>query len=131
MKKVVNFLKEFGPAVAIMALPALASAQLQNPGGVAPSNVPQNTSINSIQAVLQSVCTVFSWIFVFLLVLAGVFILIAAFKYLTASGNPEKVKSAGTMLIYTAIAVGVALLARAIPYIVATFLGSSVAGYTC
>lgn len=130
MKKVVNFLKEFGPAIAIMALPAVSFAAIPPPGGFVGSGAPQ-ASITSMGGVLTSLCSIFTWIFIFLLVLAGIFILIAAFKYLTASGDPEKVKSAGTMLIYTAVAIGVALLARAIPFVVASFLGTSVAGFTC
>ena len=70
-------------------------------------------------------CTVFAWAFYFLIVLAVIFIIIAGFKYLTAAGDPEKVKSAGTMLIYTAVAIGVALLARAVPLIIGSFLGAS------
>ena len=57
--------------------------------------------------------------------LAVIFIIVAGFKYLTAAGDPEKVKAAGTMLIYTAVAIVVALLARAVPLIIGSFLGAS------
>jgi uncharacterized membrane protein len=78
-----------------------------------------------MQSVLQMLCTVFAWAFYFLIVLAVIFIIIAAFKYLTAAGDPEKVKSAGTMLIYTVVAIVVALLARAIPLVIGSFLGAN------
>jgi uncharacterized membrane protein len=77
-----------------------------------------------MQSILQLFCTVFAWAFWFLIVLAVIFIIVAAFKYLTAAGDPEKVKSAGTMLIYTAVAIVVALLARAIPLVIGSFLGA-------
>jgi uncharacterized membrane protein len=67
---------------------------------------------------------VFGWAFYFLVVLAVIFVIIAAFKYLTASGDPEKVKSAGSTLLYAAIAIGVALLARAVPLVVGSFLSA-------
>jgi hypothetical protein len=51
--------------------------------------------------------------------------MVAAFKYLTASGDPEKVKGAGNTLLYAAIAIGVALLARAVPLVVSSFLGAT------
>ena len=86
-------------------------------------NIPM-TSIDTAQSALQSICSVFAWAFYFLLALTVVFIVLAAFKYLTSSGNPEKVQSATSMIIYAAIAVGVALLARAIPLIVANLLGA-------
>lgn len=125
MKKVINFAKEFGPAVIAFALPALASAQGINPPvPPVPSNVPQG-NITSINGVLNSLCSVFGYAFYFLIVLAVIFVIFAAFKYLTAAGDPEKVKSAGTMLLYTAIAIGVALLARAVPLVVASFVGAN------
>lgn len=125
MKKVINFAKEFSPAIMALVFPVFALAQ-SIPPPVPPSqtNVPQG-QISSLNGVLQSLCTVFAYAFYFLIVLAVIFVIVAAFKYLTAAGDPEKVKSAGTMLLYTAIAIGVALLARAVPLVVASFLGAS------
>ncbi len=97
------------------ALPVLALAQSQPP-----------QTLTSAQAVQQFICTtVIGWMFTFLIILAIVFILIAAYKYLTAAGDPEKVKSASHTLIYAAIAVAVALLARGIPLIIGTLLNSN------
>jgi hypothetical protein len=125
MKKVINFAKEFSPSILALALPAFAFAQdLPQPVPPTPVGVPQG-QITSLQGVLQTLCTVFAWAFYFLIVLAVIFVIVAGFKYLTAAGDPEKVKSAGTMLLYTAIAIGVALLARAVPLIVGSFLGAS------
>ena len=125
MKKIINFAKEFSPAILALVLPTFAFAQYLPPAQPpVPTNVPQG-NIQSINGVLQSLCTVFAYMFYFLIVLAVIFVLIAAFRYLTASGDPEKVKGAGNMLIYTAVAIGVALLARAIPLVVASFLGAN------
>lgn len=118
MKKVISFTKEFSPAIMALVLPAFAFAQsLPSPVAPTETSVPQG-QITSLQGVLQMLCTVFAWAFYFLLVLAVIFIIVAGFKYLTAAGDPEKVKSAGTMLIYTAVAIGVALLARAVPLVI-------------
>jgi hypothetical protein len=125
MKKVINFAKEFSPSIVALVLPALAFAQtLPQPVAPTESNVPQG-NITSIQAVLQLLCTVFAWAFYFLIVIAVIFVIVAAFKYLTAAGDPEKVKSAGATLLYAAIAIGVALLARAVPLVVGSFLGAN------
>jgi hypothetical protein len=125
MKKVISFTKEFSPAIMALVLPAFAFAQsLPSPVAPTETSVPQG-QITSLQGVLQMLCTVFAWAFYFLLVLAVIFIIVAGFKYLTAAGDPEKVKSAGTMLIYTAVAIGVALLARAVPLVIGSFLGAS------
>jgi hypothetical protein len=125
MKKVINLAKEFSPSIIALVLPALAFAQtLPSPVAPTETSVPQG-QITSLQGVLQMLCTVFAWAFYFLIVLAVIFIIIAGFKYLTAAGDPEKVKSAGIMLIYTAVAIGVALLARAVPLVIGSFLGAS------
>jgi type III secretory pathway component EscU len=124
MKKLINFAKEFSPSIIALVLPAMAFAQA-TPNAPVTSNVPQANGITSLQSVLQLLCTVFSWAFYFLIVLAVIFVIIAGFKYLTAAGDPEKVKSAGTMLLYTAVAIGVALLARAVPLVIGSFLGAS------
>ena len=126
MKKLITLAKEVAPVAALVLLPIVASAAVTGPGGVQGSTaVPNQTSITSLQDILNSVCTIFGWLFVFLIALAIIFVVVAAFKYLTAGGDPEKVKTAGGVLLYAAIAVGVALLARAIPLIVANFLGAT------
>ncbi|HEY5221371.1 MAG TPA: hypothetical protein VIJ29_04535 [Candidatus Paceibacterota bacterium] len=132
MKKVINFAKEFSPSIIALALPALALAQTGiNPppagGGVQPVSVPQGT-LTSLTGILQLLCNVFGWAFYFLIVLAVIFVIVAAFKYLTAAGDPEKVKSAGATLLYAAIAIGVALLAKAVPLVVGSFLGAGTVG---
>ena len=125
MKKVINFAKEFSPTLIAFVLPTLALAQ-QIPPALPPqqTNIPQG-NIQNLNGILNSLCTIFAYMFYFLIVLAVIFVLIAAFRYLTAAGDPEKVKGAGTMLIYTVVAIGVGLLARAVPLVVASFLGAS------
>lgn len=130
MKKLKGFAKEFGVSILTLALPVFASASTalaaSLPTPQAPTNpasIPQG-NITSVQSVLNLVCVVFDWAFYFLIALAVLFIIYAAFKYLTAAGEAEKVKGAGDTLIYAAVAVGVALLARAVPLIVASFLGA-------
>ncbi|MDP2629743.1 MAG: pilin [Candidatus Harrisonbacteria bacterium] len=64
--------------------------------------------------ILQSVG---NWLFTFLLILAVIMILIAAFKYLF-SGGGEKVAEANRMLIFAAVAIAVGLLAAGIPWMI-------------
>lgn len=119
MKKVIAFAKMFGPSILSLALPVLVLAQAPP----VPSNVPQS-NITSLQSILNLLCVVFGWLFWFLVVLAVIMVLVAAFRYITAAGNPENVGKAGSTLLYAAVAIGVALIARAIPFVVGTFLGA-------
>jgi fumarate reductase subunit D len=112
MKKLISGVS----GIAAIALPVLALAQ----GTLPPSPI---VDVNGFKTFICT--TLVGWMFTFLIVLAIIFILIAAYKYLTAAGDPEKVKSASHTLIYAAIAVAVALLARGIPLIVGTFVGGN------
>lgn len=125
MNKVINFAKKIGPTAISFVVPALAFAQgIQSPApGTGAGNVP-TANITSLQSILNDLCIVFAWAFYFLIVVAIIFVVVAAFKYLTAGGEPEKVKSAGATLLYAAVAIGVALLAKAIPLVVGNFLGA-------
>lgn len=62
------------------------------------------------------------FVFYGVMVLAILFMLVAAFTFLTAGGSPEKIATARQMLIYAVIGIAVALLAYAIPFIVGGIL---------
>jgi formate-dependent nitrite reductase membrane component NrfD len=112
MKKLISGVSA---GIAAVALPVLALAQTLPPSPF--------VDINGFKTFFCT--TVVGWIFTFLVVLAVIFVLIAAYRYLTSNGDEEKVHSAGQTLIYAAVAIGVALLARGIPLIVGTFVGGN------
>jgi Type IV secretion system pilin len=118
MKKLKQIALDFVIPVASLALPLLAAAQVPS----APISAP-NSGINNINAVGTSLCTITNWLFYFLILLAVIFIIIAAFKYLTAAGDVEKVKSAGHELLYAVIAIVVGILAKATPSLVGSIIG--------
>lgn len=66
---------------------------------------------------------ILGWIFWALIVFSVVMALVAAYRYATSAGEPERVKKAGRTLLYAAVAVIVALVAGAIPYLVGSILG--------
>jgi uncharacterized membrane protein YidH (DUF202 family) len=121
MQKFIKTVKELGIPVMALLVPVLASAQIPT----APVSAPQS-GINSIGNVGSSLCTITNWMFYFLIILTVIFIMIAAFKYLTAGGDPEKVKGASHMLLYAAIAIVVGILAKAVPGLIGSVIGSSV-----
>ncbi len=95
---------------------------MNNPPITPPSSI-LNGGIGSVGTMLL---TIFNWAFYFLILLAIIFVLYAAFKYLFAAGDPEKVKTAGHMLIYACVAIAVGIIAKAVPGIVATLLGTNI-----
>ncbi|RME55727.1 hypothetical protein D6779_12150 [Candidatus Parcubacteria bacterium] len=115
MRKVVKGMA----SIAALVVPVVALAA-GNAGG--PNPVP-DSPIKTISGALQLLCRIFAWLFTFFIVIAVIFVLLAAWKYLTAAGDADKVKSANQSLIYAAVAVGVALIAKGVPTIVSTLMG--------
>lgn len=81
------------------------------------------TTLTSPEQIVSFIKNITLYIFYGVMALAVMFIIIAAFYFLTAAGNPDKVTTARQMLIYAIIGVAVALLAYAIPWIVSGILG--------
>ncbi len=107
----------------VALVPILTFAQ-SNAGNTAPNSLPSPV-ITSLRGVITYVCNAINWVFTFLIILTVLFIIIAAFKYLTSSGDPARVKSANNQLIFAAVSIAVALVAKGIPLVVAGFLGAS------
>jgi hypothetical protein len=126
MNKLARIAKDFVIPAAMLLFPIAAMAQIPSPPVTAP-----NSGINSSGAIQSSLCTVINWVFYILIVFAVIFVLIAAFRYLTAGGDPEKVKKASSTLLYVAVAVVVAIIAKAFPSLIGSFIGSGSQGFGC
>jgi hypothetical protein len=100
------------------ATPALATHGGSHPTKTIPTGI---TTAGGFIAVLEVIT---DWIFVFLLVLAVVFIVLAAFQFVTGGGDPSAVSGARTKLIYAAVGIGVAVLARGAPEAVRDMVGT-------
>ncbi|MDP2856268.1 MAG: hypothetical protein Q8N90_04135 [bacterium] len=94
----------------------LAQAQIPSP--------PPTGLITSVSGVWNFVNTIVKWVYWFFFAMAVLFIVFAAFSYLTAGGDPGKVKKANTQLIYAIVAIAVALIAYGIEALVRSALTS-------
>lgn len=81
--------------------------------------------ITTVQGIVNLECAVFDVIFYGLIALSLIMIVIAGFNYVTAGDNSEKVSKANKMILYAAIGIAVALLAKGIPIIIGNFLNVS------
>lgn len=68
---------------------------------------------------------VFSWLFTAALLVSVFCALWAAYQYLSSAGDPAKVTKGGKILIYAAVGLAVAIMARTLPVLVGTFLGQN------
>jgi phosphoglycerol transferase MdoB-like AlkP superfamily enzyme len=64
-----------------------------------------------------------NWLITILLVVAALFIVLAAFTFVTAGGDPEKINTARNQVLYALIGVGVALLAWGLVALVKKIIG--------
>jgi len=104
-----------------LVIPSLAGA-FATPPGISTTPTPP---INTTGDLTRFLCTLLLWVFWALIVLAVLFALIAAYRYVTSSGEPEKRSKANKTLLYAAIAVAVAIIAVGVPDLISSFLGNS------
>ena len=110
--------------VAITLLPYLALAQAP-PTPKAP--------FTDVAGFGKTVCNIFNFLFFTLVLVAIIIAMVAAFKYATAAGDPEKVKTANTSLLYAGVAILIAAIAKGLPFLVASVTGTGGigAGFGC
>lgn len=107
--------------IGLLAVSSLAFAQPQ-------VNIPgteNSSNITTANGLLDVVKRLIGWVYVVFFVLAVLFILMAAFTYLGAAGDEEKIKKAKNQIIYAAVAIVVALLAVGFSSIIGNFLGGA------
>lgn len=72
---------------------------------------------------MNTLYSITDWIFIILVGVASLFVVIGAFILLTSAGAPEKVTSGRNYILYAAIGLIVAMLARAVPAFVTLISG--------
>ena len=82
--------------------------------------------VDSVTDILNVLNFIVNVIFSVLIIVAVIIFLIAAFTYITAQGDTTKTGKASKMLMYAAIGLGVALLARGIEAIITGILKTTV-----
>ena len=84
--------------------------------------VPQLESVGGVTSFLDRIV---NYLFGIFLVVAVIMIIYAAFLYLTAAGNEDKLKSAKNTIIYAIIAIVVAVVARSLVALVRNIITQS------
>lgn len=103
--------------LSLISLPILVGAQSY---GVQTAPAP----VTRFEDILRILNTLINWIFTILLIVAVLFIIMAAFAYLGSAGDVEKVQQAQNKLIYAAVAIGVGLIAKGVEFIVRQLVGA-------
>lgn len=104
---------------------SFAAAAADLPDLSAPDNV-----ITDKGTFLKKVTTIINWIFTIFVVFAIIFVILAAFQFITGGGDSKNVESARNKLMWAAVGVIVALLARGLPFVIASLLGATITAPT-
>lgn len=73
---------------------------------------------------IQIILDLTDWLFIILLVVSVIMIVLAGLQFITGGGDPAAISAARTKLIWAAVGIGVALLAKGIPSAVSNLLGT-------
>jgi len=113
MKKILKIAERVAAAGFLLPMVSLA-AQIQT----APTTV-----LNTTDKVAEFVCNIMLWMFWGLLVLSVAMFLVGGYQYATSGGSAEATTKARKTLLYAAIGVMVAIIAKGVPSLVGSFLG--------
>jgi hypothetical protein len=127
----------------ILAAPTVFAVEAINPG-VTTCRLTHDITVNGVSCgalnspcnietgpncgsccLMNTVYTITDWFFFIVMALAIIFILIGAISFLTAGGSPEKASTGRQYLIFAAIGILIALLARVLPGMIKSIVGLS------
>ena len=114
-------------AISLVLVLGIASGALaQAPGDlIDPLGTELSTGeFTTIGGVVGVLIIVVKWVYTILFIVAVLFILLAAFNFITSKGDAEKVGTAKKQLLYAVVGIAVGLLAYAIVELVRGSLGS-------
>ncbi len=116
MKKIITA----GILAAILLAPAFAIGQITDPfSGTEPTLESDITNYSSLMTRVQLIA---KYMLGILLALAVIFLIVAAFYYLTSGGEEKSVTKAKNYLIYAIVAVAIGLLAQGIVIVISSIV---------
>lgn len=74
--------------------------------------------------IFQVLTKIVQYTYTIFFIVAIIFILLAAFSFLTAKGDPEAVKNARAQILWASVAIAVALISVAAAQIIKSFIGA-------
>ena len=104
-----------------VAMGGVASAAIA-PLPTGESGIP--TGITTAEGFIQAMRVLTDWLFVILTVVAVIFIVLAGLQFITGGGDPQAVSQARNKLLWGAVGIAVAVLARGLETAVRSLIGS-------
>ncbi len=111
--------------ICFVSLPLISAA-------ITPGTIPeagelgiQESPIETAGGILDVIANIVRWVYILFFIIAVLLIIFAAFNYLTAGDQADKIRLARNQLIYAAVAIAVALLSVGVTAIIQNFLETS------
>lgn len=73
--------------------------------------------------VLNTIYAVTDWAFIIIVAIVVILVIMGALSIMTSAGSPEKVSKGRDMIMYAAIGMIIAIIARAVPSIIKAIIG--------
>ena len=117
MKKLTLFLIAFAMVFSFAGV-AVVEAQVTTPIGE------QTVPTLGTTELFSRIDTIVNWVFTVLVVMAVFMVLMAAFQFVTAGDNAESLSAARQKLIWAAVGIVIALLAKSLPLLIVNTIGA-------
>ncbi len=82
----------------------------------------EGSPIQTPEKIFEILSGIVKWTYTIFFIVAVFFILVAAFNFLFARGDPEKIKSARSQILWAVVAIAIALISIGAAQIIKTFL---------
>ncbi len=121
MKKFITASVVLGLTVFVLSA-VLGGFALAVAGDIGEQTLPNNLITNKSDF-LSKLTIIVNWVFTIFVVIAIIFIILAGIQFVTAGGDAAKVTEARQKLIWAAVGIIVALMARGLPAVVSSIIG--------
>ena len=88
----------------------------------AAQNLAQGSPVSTPDKIFQILAGVTRYVYTIFFIVAVIFIIIAAFNFLTAKGDPEKINSARSQILWAVVAIAIALISVGAAQIILLFI---------
>ncbi|MDI6717917.1 MAG: hypothetical protein QMD86_02670 [Patescibacteria group bacterium] len=90
--------------------------------------VPGGSRISDTDSLVGTISSIVNIFFTILLAIATVMILWAAYNYVTAAGDENKIKTAKTTLLYALLGIAIAVISRGVVTLIKSTVSSQIGG---
>lgn len=117
-----NVFKKIIPALVLLLLGGNAVLAGTYDVGQAAQTLAQGSPVSTPDKIFQILAKVTRYVYTIFFIVAVIFIILAAFSFLTAKGDPEKINSSRSQILWAVVAIAIALISVGAAQIILLFI---------